>query len=1224
MKNKLLKSLKKITSYVIALSMIALSFPLIPTAQAAGTPTVAIVSQVASIGDTVNVPISATNFANTIGSIDFKVSYNADLLTYTGLTQNDISGHGTLLSSDVTVNPIVINWTSPSALDIDNGTILTLSFTVISATPTSTNLTFSNTELGTISDPISPTSFVNGVISLNPVQATPTFSPVAGAVAWGTAVIITSAGADAIYYTTDGTNPATSVTGTTLAYSAPITISANTTIKTIAVKAGYADSAIGSAAYTQAAATAPSSVVLAAGSTAAVGGVTNVTIPAAGGTDTTGTITSWITGTNDKIKFTVTDNGGASAITINSVGYTSGADYTIAAASTLTIVVTTTETGKATGVRTFIVSVTAAADAMALNDAITAANALHDGATEGTTVGKYTVGSKATFNTAIDAAEVIYAAKLLKTQEEINTAVSNLATADGIFDAALITEASLVVEYTNAANAAAFVTLLNANNLELTLTDYAGLDAMGKTAVGTEMLGVNTFTDKAAVQSAVTTAITNAKPASDGRIADIAAVASAKTAITGGTYTNLEVVNLVQATKTAAVQVVVDSLKDTTTAVVTFATPNYSVAISKGAASDTYIITTATFTLISKSALITAITSATTNKDSVATSADGTDVKSSNQWVTSGVKATYAAAIATAQTVVDNESASQGQADGAVTTLAGATSIFNAAKANGSDDIAPTVTKIGNDSADVTIASSTDATLTFSETLSTTGKTAVQTALTNGADKTITYSWDASSTILTITGHATDVATFANDVSANVTDIAGNSAILLLIDSKLAEDQIAPDESGDVTVSTTTPEVVITNPTQAVDVTIGSEIENPTIDVSSFIGSNGTGTLPAINITSANANNTTVAIPASTTVTSADATWDGVIAAPTVTTVTIPATSGQTKTFSTAIQVGFTGAKLSFDKAVKILLPGQADKRAGYIRTGIDFTEITTACGVDSQTWADANLGTDGDCKINSGSDLVIWTKHFTSFATYTQTTNNTGGGGGGGYVPATSCSSVIYGEWGTCVNGIQYRNVLSQSPLYCSLTVDQQLTRSKSCGITSLNDPVYINQASSTQTINVTAEEKELTKKIDSTLIKRLAGRILLQVERFGQAWYLDVVSLSRYYLADGATAYEALRKFGLGIKNVDLDKIPVALNSALPDNYSTSTEPVSSALVNRLKGRIVLQVENHGEAWYINPTNGQRYYLANGEVAYQIMRNLSLGISDINIHKITVGSWE
>jgi hypothetical protein len=194
-----------------------------------------------------------------------------------------------------------------------------------------------------------------------------------------------------------------------------------------------------------------------------------------------------------------------------------------------------------------------------------------------------------------------------------------------------------------------------------------------------------------------------------------------------------------------------------------------------------------------------------------------------------------------------------------------------------------------------------------------------------------------------------------------------------------------------------------------------------------------------------------------------------------------------------------------------------------------------------------------------------------------------------------------------------------------------------------------------------VLAAEIKLVKTIDKTLTKRLLGRILMQVETLGRAWYLDPVSLSRYYLADGDSAFSALRKFGLGIKNVDIAKIPVGLesrftmtdsdNDGLPDKLEealgtdpnkadtdgdgyadgvevkTGNNPLglgkstySSSLINKLKGRIVLQTESKGEAWYINPVDGKRYYLANGEAAYQIMRYLSLGISNKDIQKIKV----
>lgn len=196
-----------------------------------------------------------------------------------------------------------------------------------------------------------------------------------------------------------------------------------------------------------------------------------------------------------------------------------------------------------------------------------------------------------------------------------------------------------------------------------------------------------------------------------------------------------------------------------------------------------------------------------------------------------------------------------------------------------------------------------------------------------------------------------------------------------------------------------------------------------------------------------------------------------------------------------------------------------------------------------------------------------------------------------------------------------------------------------------------------------VLATEKKMSKKNDQTLTKRLAGRILLQTETLGRAWYLDSVSLKRYYLADGQSAYGALRQFGLGIKNVDIVKIPIGLesrfsmtdgdNDGLPDQLEqalgtnpnkadtdgdgfkdgleiqSSFNPLgtgklvySAPLVSRLKGRILIQTESHGEAWYLNPVDGKRYYLASGEAAYQIMRYLSLGIKNDDIHKITVGN--
>lgn len=61
----------------------------------------------------------------------------------------------------------------------------------------------------------------------------------------------------------------------------------------------------------------------------------------------------------------------------------------------------------------------------------------------------------------------------------------------------------------------------------------------------------------------------------------------------------------------------------------------------------------------------------------------------------------------------------------------------------------------------------------------------------------------------------------------------------------------------------------------------------------------------------------------------------------------------------------------------------------------------------------------------------------------------------------STACNMVVYGDWGACVDGLQYRNVLSQSPNQCTITASQQATRTQSCSAA----PVVQTPASATST---------------------------------------------------------------------------------------------------------------------------------------------------------------
>ena len=81
--------------------------------------------------------------------------------------------------------------------------------------------------------------------------ATPATSPSAGAIAIGTSISITSDTASAtIYYTVDGTDPRTSPTRET--YSASLTYASPMTIRAVAVKEGYTDSAVMDATFSTA------------------------------------------------------------------------------------------------------------------------------------------------------------------------------------------------------------------------------------------------------------------------------------------------------------------------------------------------------------------------------------------------------------------------------------------------------------------------------------------------------------------------------------------------------------------------------------------------------------------------------------------------------------------------------------------------------------------------------------------------------------------------------------------------------------------------------------------------------------------------------------------------------------------------------------------------------------------------------------------------------------
>jgi len=117
-------------------------------------------------------------------------------------------------------------------------------------------------------------------------------------------------------------------------------------------------------------------------------------------------------------------------------------------------------------------------------------------------------------------------------------------------------------------------------------------------------------------------------------------------------------------------------------------------------------------------------------------------------------------------------------------------------------------------------------------------------------------------------------------------------------------------------------------------------------------------------------------------------------------------------------------------------------------------------------------------------------------------------------------------------------------------------------------------------------------------SLSSKLKGKILLQVEDKGKAWYVNPTDLKRYYLGRPQDAFNLMRKLGLGVnhKFIKDHKIFPA----------------------RVVGRILIDVEDNGRAYYINPKDLKAYYLGRPADAFSLMRKSGLGISNKNIEQI------
>ncbi|MBI4599739.1 hypothetical protein HY732_02350 [Candidatus Uhrbacteria bacterium] len=134
---------------------------------------------------------------------------------------------------------------------------------------------------------------------------------------------------------------------------------------------------------------------------------------------------------------------------------------------------------------------------------------------------------------------------------------------------------------------------------------------------------------------------------------------------------------------------------------------------------------------------------------------------------------------------------------------------------------------------------------------------------------------------------------------------------------------------------------------------------------------------------------------------------------------------------------------------------------------------------------------------------------------------------------------------------------------------------------------------------------------------LSHLKGRILLQVQSAGEAWYVNPNTGDRTFLGRPADAFAVMRKQGIGISNNDLKRL-----FGIVPSGEKQLKVKDIMLGQRLAGAIVLHVEQNGEAYYIDPATMTAYFLGRPSDAFDIMRKRGLGITNDNLSAVPQAS--
>ena len=138
-------------------------------------------------------------------------------------------------------------------------------------------------------------------------------------------------------------------------------------------------------------------------------------------------------------------------------------------------------------------------------------------------------------------------------------------------------------------------------------------------------------------------------------------------------------------------------------------------------------------------------------------------------------------------------------------------------------------------------------------------------------------------------------------------------------------------------------------------------------------------------------------IPGTTEITCDDASWEDFTVPTEISnsSVILPTQTDLSYAVARYIQIGVEGTSCGFSKPIKLVLPGDAGKVGFYVDGLGDTHTITNAC----DALKNPTVAEDEECAIDSGSDLLIYTRHATDFGSFetTEIVEDSGSSSSGG-----------------------------------------------------------------------------------------------------------------------------------------------------------------------------------------------------------------------------------